>query len=253
MRISLLIGLPFLPLAACVGTVGDGHSRSVDYSMSTDYVSQYVFRGNTLAGDAIQPGFEVAVDNFTAGVWASTAVGEGSENFDDEIDVYASYSFDVGSKIAADVGGTYYYYPQSGGFFDIGANDAGTFEAYGQLSLDTALSPSAAVYYDVNLDTLTAEGSVSHELFSRNKTAFGVSATGGIVESDQGLDYQYGSITGELSYQLTDKASVYTSANYGLSSENTFTDTNFDPNVAATIDPAEKSGTWVSLGLRSSF
>lgn len=253
MRLSLLVGLSVLPLTACIGTLGDGNSRAVEYSMSTDYVSEYVFRGTTLAGDAVQPGFEVSVNNLTAGAWASIAIGEGSNNFSDEIDVYASYSFDVSSKISADIGGTYYYYPEAGDFFDVGANDAGTLEAYGQFSLDAPLSPSTSIYYDVNLDTLTVEGSVSQDIFSRNKASFGVSATGGVVESDTGLDYQYGAITGELSYQLTNKASVYTSANYGLSSENTFTDTNFDPNIAATIDPADDSGAWVSFGLRSSF
>jgi hypothetical protein len=236
-----------------VGTLGDGKSDTVEYSVSTDYTSKYVFRGTTLAGSAIQPGVEASVNNFTVGGWASVAVGEESSSFADEVDIYASYNFDVSSKVNTEIGGTYYHYPESGDLFDIGANDAGTFEAYGAVSLDAPLSPSASLYYDVNLNTLTAEASLGKELFNQNRTSFGVSATAGVVEAKSGLDYQYGSIVGELSYQLTENGSVYTSANYGLSSEDTFADTNFDPADASTIDPAENSGAWVMVGIRSAF
>ena len=82
-KIALLpFALPLLLLGASTyAFAGDDLSVSV----STDYVSKYVFRGVALAGGAFQPGAEVSVGNFTAGVWASVASGEESIVFADEI------------------------------------------------------------------------------------------------------------------------------------------------------------------------
>ena len=96
----------------------------------------------------------ISVGNFTAGVWASVAVGEESVFFGDEIDIYAGYAFDVSETISADVGVTLYHYPQLGGLFDIGANDAGTLEVYGSLGFDAPLAPSVTAYYDFQLRSI---------------------------------------------------------------------------------------------------
>ena len=126
-KIALLpFALPLIILGASTyAFAGD----DVSVSVSTDYVSKYVFRGVALAGGAFQPGAEVSVGNFTAGVWASVASGEESIVFADEVDFYAGYSFPLSETISADVGATLYHYPQAGGVFDIGVTKAGTWLA----------------------------------------------------------------------------------------------------------------------------
>ena len=38
-------------------------------SVSVDYVTEYVFRGVSYAGAAVQPGAELSAGGFTLGVW----------------------------------------------------------------------------------------------------------------------------------------------------------------------------------------
>ena len=250
MRFKLLYILPLVSLSACMGT---GYHQSPEFSASTEYVSKYVFRGTALAGEAIQPGMEVSSGNFTAGVWSSVAVGEESNSFGDEIDVYASYSDSISEKVDYEVGATLYHYPQFGGLLDIGANEAGTVEVYGGLSFDTPLAPSVTAYYDANLNTTTLEGGLSHALPLSQKTSLELSAQAGMVESESSTDYQYGALRGSFNYAVSENATLFTSANYGLSSENTFADTSFDPANPATLSAPKKSGAWFTLGVSSSF
>ena len=251
MRLNVFYFLPVFCLTACAGPA---FNHTPQYSVSTEYVSEYVFRGTTLAGEAIQPNIEASVGNFTAGVWGSAAVGEESNSFADEVDIYANYSHSINEKVGLDVGATLYHYPQDGGLFDIGANDAGTVEVYGGLSFDTVLAPSVTAYYDTNLEAATLEGGVSHALPINEKTSFEVSAQAGLVEvNSASTDYQYGSLRGQFSYNVTENASLFTSANYGVSSENTFVDTSFTPGDPTTISNPKKSGLWFTMGVSSSF
>ena len=132
-NLPLLRGLVPFALITTLDSSQAFAGEDISVSVSTDYVTEYVFRGVTLAGEAFQPGVEISVGNFTAGVWASVAVGGESVFFGDEIDIYAGYAFDVSETVSADVGVTLYHYPQAGGLFDIGANDAGTLEVYSSL------------------------------------------------------------------------------------------------------------------------
>ncbi len=225
----------------------------VSVSVSVDYVSKYVFRGTALAGEAFQPSAEISVGNFTAGVWASVASGRESIVFADEIDLYAGYSFDVSDTVSADVGVTLYHYPQAGGVFDIGANDAGTLEFYGSVGLDAPLAPSATAYYDVTLKAFTLEGGAEHSFPMSEKTSFDVSGAAGLVTVSGGGDYQYGSITGAANYAFTDTTSIYASVSGGVSSVNSFFDTSFDPLVLASISAPKKSGVWFGVGVSSGF
>ncbi len=226
---------------------------NISVSASVDYVTEYVFRGTTLAGDAFQPGAEISVGNFTAGIWASNASGKESITFADEIDLYAGYSFDLADKWSADVGATLYHYPQSGGLFDIGASKAGTFEPYVSLSYDAPLSPGVSAYYDVNLKAFTLEGSAGYSFQLADKTSFDIGGAAGLVSVKGGGDYQYGSLSGNLTYAFTDTTSVYAGVKGGVSSANTFTDTSFDLLDPSTIHAPDKSSIWFGVGIASGF
>lgn len=223
------------------------NAQEVSVSVTTDFVSEYVFRGVTLAASAIQPGVEASFGNFTVGGWASLAIGEDSYLYDDELDLYAGYSFDVSETISADVGATVYHYPQYGGIFDIGtdAGDASTLELYAGLSFDAPLAPGITAYYDTTLETFTIEGGISHSFPISDKTSFDLSGSAGSVSVDGAGDYQYGSASAALSYALSDNTSAYLSGNLGLSSEDTFSDlSDYTP---------KDSSAWVGFGIASGF
>jgi len=254
---KLIFKLALLPLALPLMVIGSSTyalaGEDVSVSVSTDYVTEYVFRGVSLAGEAFQPGAEISVGNFTAGVWASVAVGEESVFFSDEIDIYAGYSFPLSDTISADVGVTLYHYPQLGGVFDIGANDAGTVEVYGGVGFDVPFAPSVTAYYDFSLKAFTLEGSAEYSAPIGEKTSFDVGATAGLVTVSGGGDYQYGSLSGAFSYGFNDSTSVYVGVNGGLSSQNTFADTNFDITNLASISAPKKSSVWFGAGISSGF
>jgi|AntRauTorcE11897_2_1112592.scaffolds.fasta_scaffold00757_7 uncharacterized protein (TIGR02001 family) len=87
-------------------------AKSQDLSTGVDLYSTYVFRGVAYSGPAIQPSVEFSAGGFALGAWGSQGIDgdpvNGSLGFQ-EMDLYASYSFDFGVSI----GLTDYYYPGS--------------------------------------------------------------------------------------------------------------------------------------------
>ena len=207
-------------LLAASATPFAAHAGDISVSTSVDYVTDYVFRGVSLADSAIQPGVEVAAGDFTVGAWFSTGVGDTSIFAGDEVDLYASYSFALSDTISTDVGVTYYHYPQGGSLFETEGGGAGTYEVFASLGFDAPLAPSATVYYDLTLEALTLEGGVSHSFPAGDKSSVDLGATVGLVDGD-GFSYEYGSASASLGYAFTDDVSAYVGANYALSSEQT--------------------------------
>jgi len=213
---KLLLGTASLIIAATAPMAA--HAGDLSVSTSVDYVTDYVFRGVSLADSAIQPGVEVAVGDFTVGAWFSTGVGETSILAGDEVDLYASYSFALSDLVSTDVGVTYYHYPQGGSLFSTNDGGSGTYEVFASLGFDTALSPSVSAYYDFTLEAFTIEGGVGHSFAAGDKTSFDLGATVGLVDGD-GFSYEYGQASASLGYAFTDAVSAYVGANYALSSE----------------------------------
>jgi len=205
MKKLLLVSASFVIAAT---TAMPAQAGDVSVSTSIDYVTEYVFRGVTLEAEAIQPGVEVAVGDFTAGVWISTGLGPDSLADTDEVDFYAGYSFGLSEILSASVGGTWYHYPD--------ADD--TFEANVGLSLDTVLAPSVTAYYDFTLEGFTLEGGVSHSVPVGEKTSLDLGLTAGLVTAENDVDWEYGTASAALGYGFTDDVSAYIGANYTLSS-----------------------------------
>ncbi len=203
---KLLLGSASLLIAAT--TAIPAHAQDISVSTSIDYVTEYVFRGVTLEAEAIQPGVEVAVGDFAAGVWVSTGLGSDSLADTDEVDFYVGYSFALSETISASAGGTWYHYPD--------AQD--TFEANLGLTLDTILSPSVTAYYDFTLEGFTLEGGVSHSLPVGEKTSLDLGLTAGLVTAENDVSWEYGTASAALGYSFTDDVSTYVGANYTLSS-----------------------------------
>ena len=206
-------------LAAAPAMAADINGNEVSFSIGTDYVTEYVFRGVSLADDAIQPYAEASVGGFTLGIWASTGIGENSELAGDEIDVYASYGFELAPGISGSVGGTYYHYPQGGSFLSTDNGGTGSYEVNAGVSFDdVVLAPSATAYYDFTLEAFTLEGGVGHSLTAGERSSLDIGVTAGLVDGD-GFSYEYA--TGSLGYAfgLTDDASLAIGVNYTINSE----------------------------------
>lgn len=210
---SVLVAL--VSLGAVPAQAGD-----LSVSTSIDYVTDYVFRGVSLAESAVQPGVEIASGDFYAGAWASTGIGETSIFAGDELDLYAGYGLSLSDSLSADVGVTYYHYPQGGSLFATEDGGAGTYEVFAGLAYDTTLSPSLYAYYDFTLEAFTVEGGLGHSISTGDKTSVDLGLSAGLVDGD-GFSYEYGQLSAALGYAFTDDVSAYVGANYALSSEDT--------------------------------
>lgn len=218
----------------------------VSWSLSADLVSDYVFRGVSLADAAIQTGVEAGVGGFYAGAWFSTGVGDTSVAAGDEVDLYAGYGLDLTDTVSADFGVTYYHYPQGGGLFSTNGGGSGTYEVYGGLSFDAPLSPSIYAYYDFTLEAFTGEGSVGYSVAASDSLSFDLGLAAGLVDGD-GFSYEYGTVSAALSKSITDSANAYVGANYSLSSEDTL---NYSEILAG--DPKDNL-LWFGAGVSTSF
>ncbi|MGB0905955.1 MAG: TorF family putative porin [Maricaulaceae bacterium] len=207
-----------LALAVTLSAPMTAHAGDISISTGVDLVTDYVFRGVSLADTAVQPYVEASTGNFTAGVWISTGVSDTSASAGDEVDLYASYSFELSDKISTDVGVTYYHYPQGGSLFETDDGSAGTYEGYVSLGFDAPLEPSLTAYYDVTLEAFTVEGGISHSIPMSSKSSFDLGANAGLVDSD-GFSYEYGGASAALTYAVSDTTSAYLGANLALSSE----------------------------------
>lgn len=251
MKTSILSRLSAATALICASAVSTAaHAGDISVSVSTDYVSEYVFRGVSFANTAVQPGISVSKGGFTLGAWASVGIGESSALAGDEIDIYGSYSWNLSDLVSANVGATIYHFPQSeGGLFGFDATDlSSTFEASGGLSFNTVLSPSVNGYYDFTLDAFTLIGSVSHSVAVANKTSVNLGLTGGFVEAGNGgTDYQWGTGNASLNYGFTSSSSVYVGINYTLNSEDLL-----DFPTANDITPSDNLF-WGGVGFSTSF
>lgn len=232
------------------------HAVDASVNLSAEYTSEYVFRGLTFSGDAIQPAIETNFNNFTLGAWSSFAINDDQDVFTDQIDLYASVRWNLGDIVSTELGATLYHFPGSGGLFDIGDedDDASTVELYGGLDFDVVFSPSLTAYYDIHLETITIEGSARYDISIFKDFIFRTSIRAGLVEADTGgLNYQYGRASAQIFYDVTENASFFAGGHYGLSSEDTFLDTSFDIEDPASLQDPEQSSSWFSIGVTTSF
>ncbi|NBC66751.1 MAG: hypothetical protein GVY07_13980 [Bacteroidetes bacterium] len=109
-------------------TVAIKHAQAQEISPGVDFYSTYVWRGVAYSGPSVQPYVDFTAGGFALGAWGSQGIdgiGNTSNGFQ-EMDLYASYSFDFGLSL----GVTDYWYPGSM-YFD---EDSHAFELNGGFS-----------------------------------------------------------------------------------------------------------------------
>jgi uncharacterized protein (TIGR02001 family) len=188
-------------------------TKTTDLSVTLDltYVTDYVFRGATLAGASFQPSVEAAYGDFYTGVWHSNAISGTNAGFDSETDFYAGYGFAVTEKISLDVGATRYVYS--------GGSSGDTTEAYAGVSFDVLLSPSVYYYHDFDLEISSYIGSIGYSLpIESIGTSLDFSGSIGYIQRSGliGDDYTYGSVGVSVPYKLSETATLTAGVQYIL-------------------------------------
>ncbi len=208
-------------------------------SGGVDFTSAYIFRGVQLADAAAQPYVEFSNGSFYAGVWSSTPL-DNRDLYDNEVDVYVGYGFDISESLEGDVGLTRYVYTDGDGGGD-------TTEIYAGMTADAKLSPSVNLYRDFDLEATTLEGSLGHSAPMGEGLSFDLGTSVGYVDTDDD-NSTYFLASAALTREISEGTSAYVSLNYGHNSEDTFID-----DVEKLIndpDPTqlEDSGFWFGVG-----
>ena len=165
-------------VAAILAGASVASAQELSVSAAVSYESDYIFRGVRLADEFIAPSVDISYGDFYAGVWAALPWDSGDET---EVDFYAGYGFGVSETVSADVGVTYYTYPDS----------ENTVEIYGGLSFEAPLSPAVYAFYDFDLEALTIEASGGHSVEVSETTAVDLSVYLGYVDGEGGFNYFY--------------------------------------------------------------
>ncbi len=196
-------GLPSLIAIALLGTSAPAAfagGAAVTYDLGIG--SAYVWRGITFTDGAVfQPALTVSHESgFGFNVWGNMDIDDvnGLSGDFQEVDLTASYGFG-GDKLSAEIGYIEYLFPNGVG--------PSTSEVYFSLGLDTALSPSLAIYYDFDqVDSFYGTLSVEwgRELNGGWKYAVGLLA--GFAADDYAIHYggtEGGLYNGEARLTLT--------------------------------------------------
>lgn len=137
--------------ASAIVLTGSGYASAQDVTANITLATDYVFRGVTQTdhGPAIQGGFDIEMDGFYAGTWASNVeFGDGTNM---ELDFYGGFTGSA-DGFDFDIGGIFYAYPGS----PDGAGEQDFFEVYGGVSREfEAIGLSAKLSYspDFYLET----------------------------------------------------------------------------------------------------
>ena len=214
---SLVAGVSAQAQDAAVSSEGSALSVTVDVT----YVSDYVFRGQKLAGASIQPSVEASYGNLYAGAWNSSPISTSTDftgaEAVSEIDFYAGYGFDLTEKLTLDAGVTRYTYD--------GGSGIDSTEVYVGASLDVILTPSLYYYYDFDNEVSTVEGSIGYSIpVDAIKASIDLSAKYGWVAPDSGEQRTYGVAGVAIPFTLSENATFTVGADYVVNDGGDFID-----------------------------
>lgn len=211
-------------MAAYYGTKSSGYTehpaafghRDIKVEATVSFQSEYVFRGEQRAKHNAQGGLEISSGGFYAGGWAILPTEDRYNAFQDEVDIYGGYGYDLTSTVYVDAGVTGYIYNSPQLLF----NNRDSVEVYGGISLNLPLKPSLYGFYDFTNNAVTVEGSLENTLpFGRVDLVTG--ATGGYTDGD-GFKYSYFQADGELVYNFTRQFSLGAGGHWAVASDNNF-------------------------------
>ena len=194
-------------VSAQAQTAVAAQSSALSVTADISYVSEYVFRGNSLAGDSIQPSVKATYGDFYASVWNSNDLNSDGVN---ETDLTAGYGYKLSDSIKLDVGVIRYLYE--------GQSADDVTEFYVGASVDTLLKPSFYAYYaeeGVNAGVATYTASIGHSVaLSVIGSSLDLSALVGFVNAYDDEEYVYGVISAAIPYKLSENATLTVGVDY---------------------------------------
>ncbi|MCA8888444.1 MAG: hypothetical protein KDA46_06440 [Parvularculaceae bacterium] len=248
-----------LSVIACVGFCVGAPAYAGDLSINTTsgFESRYIFRGVQFAETSIQPAVTINYSGLHLGAWFNLPVGD--DDFaitpgGEELDLVIGYSFPLTDYVGVDAGLTYYLFPDAmsgfGDFYKEDGNGGGvnSLEPYVSFSFSAPLSPVVTFYRDFMWDTFTIQGSLSHSAPLGDGLSLDLGGMLGYVVDDDPADYLYGVANANISYQFSDKSSIYAGARYGGSDipGGSF----IDNSIAGT---SKSNGFWWGVGFSTSL
>ena len=207
-------------------------------SAAVGYESQYVFRAEKFAGHSIQSKVEFAYPvygfDIYVGAWANTPV-QGTKGGLTEIDLYGGVNYYYKS-LRLDVGYILYYYPDSDQTQNKLSRD---MEVYVGGAFDTSaylwgvnLNPSAYYFYNWILKQQVVEISIGYSipvgeyLLDDGRFTLPVNIYGGYLtsgrkngdngERDQGVNYFYWGVSGDIAFSITDYCTISAGIRYSM-------------------------------------
>ena len=194
-------------VSAQAQTAVAAQSSALSVTADISYVSEYVFRGNSLAGDSIQPSVKATYGDFYASVWNSNDLNSDGVN---ETDLTAGYGYKLSDSIKLDVGVIRYLYE--------GQSAADSTELYVGASVDTILKPSFYAYYDNDREksgVATYTASIGHSVaLSVIGSSLDLSALVGFVNAYDSEEYVYGVVSAAIPYKLSENATLTVGVDY---------------------------------------
>lgn len=155
-----IIILALVLLCGSVALAEEQFPKTFDTEFNVDYYSKYIWRGQEVADDVMQPSITISSDTLSLNVWANyKGVNDSSENEVDEYDFDLSYRnnfFDY-SGVKYEVGVVNYVYPST--------KYSSNTDIYAGLTFDTWLSPNITIYKGVDVSYGTyAKFAISRKL-----------------------------------------------------------------------------------------
>lgn len=123
------------------GTMFSTAATAIEVSGNVGFTTDYIWRGNTQAGGdaSMSGGLDADLGGGLAvGTWVGSLGASGSDDANYELDVYASYGFEVGG-VGVEVGYIYYAYPGV-------ADDGSDFE---DVYISLGYGPVSVSYYEL--------------------------------------------------------------------------------------------------------
>lgn len=202
-------------LAASTAAFSAIHAQE-DISVTTtwEWQSSYVFRGAQFADETFMPSLDFEVAGFYAGIWAALPA---NHEYDNEVDFYAGYGWGITEMVSADVGFTYYTFPDAQDkFFD---SDVNTFEIYGGVAFETPFTPAVYLFRDFDLKSWTIEVSGGDSWEVAMDTTFDLGVYLGYVDIKDHDNYWYFGVDAGFTYAFNDYVSATASVGWAWADE----------------------------------
>ncbi len=251
MKVQKMFGwsLSVLILLFTMGTAIAENAKPFSASVSVDYFSKYVWRGQSINDESVlQTNVSGSAYGFTGSIWSNNDLTNDRKGEFSEVDYSLDYSHTLSEKIGFSLGVIHYVFPNT--------EFVPTTEIYGGLNFSVALSPSVKWYRDINeIDGSYIQISAGHsfdELVKwSNGCSMGVSVSASLAFAGKGYNAGYFGIEDTLMNDFTLGISVPFDLKHVTLTPRFQFSTMVDEEIGNAV--SERNNVWFGMGLSKSF